>query len=126
MRGWPRVPSEEVVEVGALDRLLRIGGREFLIEMIDLFLQHAPERIRAAKEALADGDTRALYRAAHSLKSTAGNLGARGLQRVAERVESRAAEQDLETIPPLLDEMARRYEDVRDRLEAERKRRSGG
>lgn len=119
------MPQREVIDDAALERLLRIGGQEFLIEMIDLFLQHAPERIRAAREALAGGDHKALYRAAHSLKSTAGNLGARGLQRVAERVESKAAEMDVETIPPLLEEMARRYEDVRDRLEAERRRRSG-
>lgn len=114
-----------VIDSAALDRLLRIGGQAFLIEMINLFLEHAPARIRAATTALEAGDHQALYRAAHSLKSTAGNLGARSLQRVSERVESRAAAQDMEAIPPLLDEMARRYEDVRERLEAERRRRSG-
>lgn len=119
------MPREEVIDDTALQRLVRIGGQPFLIEMIDLFLQHAPVRIRAAREALETGDHQALYRAAHSLKSTAGNLGARALQRVAERVEARAAERDVETIPPLLDEMTRRFEDVRGRLEAERRRRSG-
>ncbi|HUG39096.1 MAG TPA: Hpt domain-containing protein [Longimicrobiales bacterium] len=116
----------EVVEDAALDRLLRIGGQEFLLEMIDLFLAHAPERIRSARQALEAGDHRTLYRAAHSLKSTAGNMGARGLQGVAERVEGRAAAKDLESIAPLLQLMAEQYDGVRDRLEAERKRRSGG
>lgn len=116
----------EVVEDAALERLLRIGGQDFLLEMIDLFLEHAPERIRSAGAALETGDHQSLYRAAHSLKSTAGNLGARGLQRTAERVESHAAQKDLISIPPLLEEMAARYREVRLRLETERKRRSGG
>lgn len=115
----------ETVEDAALDRLLRIGGQEFLLEMIDLFLQHAPERIRSAREAHAIGDQKTVYRSAHSLKSTAGNLGARALQSIAERVEDRAAAGDEETIPPLLEELGRRYEAVRERLEAERRRRSG-
>lgn len=117
---------EEIIEDAALRRLLRIGGRGFLREMIDLFLEHAPERIRSARAALEDGDHQTLYRAAHSLKSTAGNLGARGLQRVSERVEARAAERDLEAVPPLLEEMGRRFEEVRERLEDERSRHGGG
>lgn len=116
----------EVVEDAALDRLLRIGGQEFVLEMIDLFLAHAPERIRSARAALESGDHQTLYRSAHSLKSTSANMGARRLQRLAEQVEGRAAAKDLAPIPPLLEEMAEQFEDVRDRLESERKRRSGG
>lgn len=118
--------DEDVVESAGLQRLIRIGGQEFLLEMIDLFLEHAPQRVRAAREAAGAGDDQGLYRAAHSLKSTAANMGARGLQRVAERVEGRAAAKDMAAVPPLVEEMAARYEDVRQRLEAERKRRSGG
>lgn len=118
--------DDDVVEGAALQRLLRIGGQDFLLEMIDLFLEHAPERIRAASEAVATGDDQGLYRASHSLKSTAANLGARALQRIAEQVEGRAAAKDTAAIGPLLDEMAAHYEDVRQRLEAERRRRSGG
>ena len=44
--------EEEAIEGAALDRLLRIGGQEFLLEMIDLFLENAPQRIRAAQDAL--------------------------------------------------------------------------
>lgn len=114
-----------VLDPAALERLNRIGGQSFLVEMIDLFLQHAPERLAAAREAFAAGDMKAVYRAAHSLKSTSGNLGARALQATAEQVESRAVAEDAETIPPLLDELDRRYAAVRPELEAERDRRSG-
>lgn len=117
--------DEEVLDPGAVDRLLRIGGQDFLIEMIDLFLEHAPRRLEAARAAYGESDFQTLYRAAHSLKSTAGNLGARPLQAVAERVEGLAAAEDGEEIPPLLDDMERRYEQVRAELQAERERRKG-
>lgn len=116
----------DVVESAAIDRLLRIGGQDFLLEMIALFLENAPERIRAARAGLQREDLQAVYRAAHSLKSTAGNLGARPLQESAERLEKRAAAREREGLEALMDEVAARYEAVRERLEAERKRRSGG
>ena len=118
--------DREVVESAALERLLRIGGQDFLLEMIALFLDNAPERIRAAQAGLASGDLQAVYRASHSLKSTAGNLGARGLQEAAESLEKRAKAQKAEGLEAMLADVASRYEAVRERLEAERKRRSGG
>ena len=115
--------TEPVLETAALDRLLRIGGQDFVVEMIELFLEHAPERLRAAQAAHEAEDYQALYRAAHSLKSTAANLGARRLQQAAERTEARANAKDLVALRPLLEEMNRRYAQVRERLETERDRR---
>lgn len=113
------------VDGAALDRLNRIGGRAFLLEMIELFLEHAPQRLATARAAFEGGDFPGVYGAAHSLKSTAGNLGARALQDVAERAEERAAAEDGAAIGPLLDEMERRYEEIRVELEAEHGRRKG-
>lgn len=115
----------EVLEDAALDRLLRIGGQGFLVEMIELFLEHAPQRLAVARQSYDAGDLTTVYRAAHSLKSTAGNLGARLLQGCAAQVEERAAAGDAEAIAPLLDEMERRYARVRTDLETERDRRKG-
>lgn len=118
-------PRTDLVDPGALERLNRIGGQEFLVEMIELFLEHSPQRLDAAHEALRDAEVSAVYRAAHSLKSTAANLGASALQAAAARVEDRAAAEDVKSLAPLLDEMNRQYERVRPELEAERDRRKG-
>lgn len=115
--------AKRVLDPAALERLLRIGGQDFLIEMIELFLEHAPHRLAAARAAFDAGEITTVYRAAHSLKSTAGNLGARALQATAEQAETRAAAEDVEAIPPLLTEMEERYERVRGELETERDRR---
>ena len=118
--------TTSVLDPATLERLLRIGGQDFLVEMIELFLEHAPQRLASARVALEENDIKTLYRSAHSLKSTAGNLGARALQNTAAEVEERAAEDDLAPIPLLLDELERRYERVRTELETERDRRKGG
>lgn len=114
-----------MLDGGALERLDRIGGREFVLEMIDLFLEHSPQRLAAGRAAFDAGDLTGVYRAAHSLKSTAANLGARSLQSAAEQAEGRAAAKDAEAIAPLLDEMERHFERVRVELTSERSRREG-
>lgn len=118
-------PTPGVVDPAAVERLLRIGGPEFVVEMIDLFLEHAPARTAAARDALEAGDMTALYRAAHSLKSTAANLGARSLQEIAAQVEALAADGDAEAAAPLLAKMAARCDDALSALAAERSRLSG-
>lgn len=119
------MPDDDVVDGAALERLLRIGGQPFLLEMIELFLENAPQRLAAARVALDEGDDRGLYRAAHSLKSTAGNLGARRLQAASERLEAASMADDRDVLAPLLAEMDRSYARVRERLETERRRRRG-
>lgn len=117
--------AKRVLDSTVLERLVRIGGQPFLVDMIELFLEHGPRRLAAARAAFGAGELGAVYMAAHSVKSTAGNLGARALQAAAERAEGRAAAGDDEAIPPLLDEMEHEYERVRSELETERDRRKG-
>lgn len=117
--------GHQVLDDSALARLDRIGGRPFVVEMIELFLENAPVRLATAREAYDAGDLATLHRAVHSLKSTAANLGARSLQRTAEAAEGRAGAEDLDALPPLLDDLDRRYEEARTELEAERDRLSG-
>ncbi len=117
--------GRKILDGGAISRLDRIGGSEFVVEMIELFLENAPQRLATAREAFETGDTPTLHRAVHSLKSTAANLGARGLQAAAEAAEARAHDEDLDAMPPLLDDLDREYAEARAELEAERDRRKG-
>lgn len=119
------VAGSRTLDHEALAQLEGIGGNELVTEMIELFLQNAPRRLKAAREACDGGDLAAMHRAVHSLKSTAGNLGARRLQAAAGAAEARANEKALDAIPPLLDDLGREYRAVRDELEAERDRRQG-
>jgi HPt (histidine-containing phosphotransfer) domain-containing protein len=74
-----------------MERLTRLGGTKLVRQLIELYLAHGPERVRAIEAGVETGDAKQVERAAHSLKSSAGNLGARRLQHTAEAVEAAAA-----------------------------------
>lgn len=81
-------PGEASVEGGmetekqlaVLDKALalsRVGDDEQLLgEMALLFLEEYPRTMEEVGAAIANGDSRALERAAHSLKGSVGNFGA--------------------------------------------------
>ena len=75
------------IDPAGLARLERMGGRPFVKEMIDLFLEEAPERLAAARHSEQAGDVAAVGEAAHALKSSARNFGATGLANIAEDIE---------------------------------------
>lgn len=82
--------DHDPIDPQALDRLRRLGGDTLLYKMRDLFLEHATQRLEAIQQGRRAGDLTAISRAAHSLKSSAGNLGAGELMDAAGRLEGLA------------------------------------
>lgn len=76
----------------ALERLLSLGGEPFLRQMIDIVLPQVEARLEAARDGLAAGDLAAVRLAAHSLRSTAGNVGATRMMAAAQHLEDLAEE----------------------------------
>jgi HPt (histidine-containing phosphotransfer) domain-containing protein len=111
----------EVLDEAALERLKSLGGTELLAQMIDLFLEHGAERMQAALAGERGGDRGAIELAAHSLKSTAGNLGAQALQRSAEAVELGAARAEQPALTDLMREMEARFLEACAALEQQRR-----
>ena len=77
----------------ALERIAKLGGEGLVEKMIGAVRGNAAKRVIGAREALAAGDLEALGRAAHSLKSSAANVGAARLVELAKEIEERSAEQ---------------------------------
>ena len=86
--------SHPILDPQAIARLHRIGGAALVGAMLESFEVNAAARVRSARDAAAAGDARALADAAHSLKSSAGNVGATSLQLEAQAVERQALEAD--------------------------------
>lgn len=95
------MPSAIVVDESTFRRLYRIGGAPFVEDMIALFRDLGPPAARGIVAAHAAADADALRRAAHKLKSSAGNLGAAGVQAIAEALEQHGARGDLIAAAPL-------------------------
>lgn len=106
-----------VVERSAIDRLKEWGGDELPAKLIDIFLTHTPERMRQIREGVESKESRTSEAGAHSLKSSAGNVGASRLQRMAERAEAKAEAGDLEGVRDLLPGLEEAYDEARTELQ---------
>jgi HPt (histidine-containing phosphotransfer) domain-containing protein len=63
------------------------GDPELLVDLIQMFLDDAPKKVEAIQTGLRGGDFEAMERAAHSLKGSSGNLGAKLLQDACEQMQ---------------------------------------
>lgn len=68
--------------------LQRVGGERLVEKMTTMFCTNAPQKLRDAELALASLDLASGERSAHSLKSSAGQLGALRLQAVLGELEA--------------------------------------
>ncbi len=64
------------------------GGHGLLSEMIEIFREDTPRRVRDILAAAGEGDAEELSRTAHALKGGAGALGAEALRHLASDLES--------------------------------------
>lgn len=107
---------------GAIERLLKLGGPKFTLEMMDLFGSYGGKKITEARSAQQAGQLPALAEAAHPLKSSAGNVGAVRVQELAAQVELFAREQKAEMAGARLNELESAFAEAKLFLEAERTR----
>ncbi len=106
----------------AIERLFKLGGQKFTLEMIDLFGSYGGKKVAEARTAQQSGNLKALAEAAHPLKSSAGNVGAVRVQALAAQVEASAREQKAELAGAQLDELERAFAEARIFLEVEKAR----
>jgi HPt (histidine-containing phosphotransfer) domain-containing protein len=83
--------EQPVLDAAVLERLLGWVGRDRVAQLIGLFLESSSGRVSDVRSGLADGEAQRIERAAHSLKSSAGNLGASRLHFLAAQLEEVAA-----------------------------------
>lgn len=89
----------QVLDMSVVEELLSFaddGDPELLLDLIQMFLDDGPSKVKAVVEGLAAGDFDQAERAAHSLKGSSGNLGARLLQNVCEEMQLTTRQHKLE------------------------------
>lgn len=99
----------------AIGRIRRIGGEALLRRMIMAFLAYTPAQVETA---LTAREAAAVAKAAHAVKSSAGNLGLARVGLLAEEIERRAATGD-ESYVALRPELAQAFAAGREALERE-------
>ena len=78
---------EPVIDRTTLEALASTTDREFVAELIDTFLEDAPQLLTTLSAALAAQDAEGFRRAAHSLKSNGASLGAMAFSSSAKELE---------------------------------------
>ena len=106
-----------VVDPVAFERLRKLGGNELILRMIGLFLGHVGPRVEEARACDDSGDMAGVEHAAHSVKSSAGNLGASQLFELAGRLEQLAHDRDAPRARVVLEEFEAAFARARRRLE---------
>jgi HPt (histidine-containing phosphotransfer) domain-containing protein len=87
---------EPAIDRTVLDDLASTTDREFVIELIDTFLEDAPQLLDSLNTALGAGDAEGFRRAAHSLKSNGASLGAMSFSASSKELEMMGKAGDLQ------------------------------
>jgi HPt (histidine-containing phosphotransfer) domain-containing protein len=85
-----------VIDKTTFEELKQISGEDFIGELIDAFLDDAPDMIQNMHTALTTKDVESFRRNAHSLKSNANTFGAIELGGLAKELEFMARENNLD------------------------------
>lgn len=97
------------IDPQALERLKEWGGEKLASQMVRLFLKNSGTRMEQIREGAEAGDLEEAERGAHSLKSSAANIGAEVVRSYATQVESASLESDLDSVRSILPELETAY-----------------
>ncbi len=115
----------DVLDMTVIEELLSLsddGDPELLLDLIGMFLADGPTKLSSIVEGLGSGDLEQIERAAHSLKGSSGNLGARRLQYACEEMQVASRGHDMSTTKQLAPQMSACFDEARRALEAIRQR----
>ncbi|HTV79941.1 MAG TPA: response regulator, partial [Steroidobacteraceae bacterium] len=99
--------------------LRKPGGPDLLKKIVDLYLANSRTLIGALREALAGNDATGAQNAAHSLKSSSANVGAKLLADLCAKLETGAQEKDLGSCQAQFEQLLAEHERVVQALTAQ-------
>jgi HPt (histidine-containing phosphotransfer) domain-containing protein len=102
----------QILDMSVVEELMSFsdeGDPELLLDLIRMFLEDGPEKVRAVQEGMQQGDLEKVERAAHSLKGSSGNLGARLLQETCEQLQLASRQHQVELTRRLTPELATNF-----------------
>lgn len=106
------------IDLAVFESLKEMMGVDFIVELVDTYLQDSPEMLQQMHQALEANDAEPFRRAAHSLKSNSANFGAMQLSALARELEFMGRENRLEQAGEILAKAEEEYAQVEQALEA--------
>ena len=106
----------------AFEKVKSEDGSDFVIELIDLYLKGAPQRIQAIREAASEKEWIVLEHTAHTLKGSSSTLGLHRIAQVCKELEATSLSSG-DVADGLVHALESRFVEGREALIAERRRR---
>lgn len=106
---------DNVLDMSIVEELLSFvddGDPELLVDLIQMFLDDGPSKVKSITDGLREGDMDKIERAAHSLKGTSGNLGARQLQDTCEEMQLASRQHQLDEVREITPRIVAAYADA--------------
>jgi len=113
-----RFGGEQILDVRTLEALLDLGGEEdpgLLLELVDLFVEDASERMGRIMAAIEEGNMDVVGLEAHALKSSSANLGAMPFSGRCLELESEARAHEMD-VPVMVAETRDMYHELQSEL----------
>ena len=117
--------TNEVLDVETLKAFEKIksdDGSDFVIELIDLYLEGTPQRIQAIRKAAFEKEWAVLKYTAHTLKGSSSTLGLHRVAQVCQELEATSLS-SRDVVGGLVQALESRFVEAREALTAERQRR---
>jgi len=88
------VQTVDLAILASFDEAQEQGEPDFVVELIDLYLEEAPRFFNSIRDGLANNDWLSAKRAAHSLRGSSSNLGILQMSVIAGALEHLTTNQD--------------------------------
>ena len=103
-------PSESpTIDISVLEELSATIGDEFMVEIVQTYLNYAPNQLETFKQAIHGMDMDVLRQVAHGLKSSSRSVGAQYLGQVCEGMETLIREGQVQALPDLMPQLEQEY-----------------
>lgn len=108
-------------ELPALDRSVLMESlgddKDLIKEILELFKDTTLEIVESLEKAANEGDFEAVKRSAHSLKGSAGNIGAKALHEAMRNIEAACAVEDQKALVEQVRDSITKYNQLRTELD---------
>ncbi len=106
----------EIIDRATLDQLKETVGADFVVELMDTYLEETPKIIAELRQSLTRQDAVAFTRAAHSIKSSSASLGLLAFSAQAKEMEMLGKQGRLVDAGLKVDSFCATFERVQKRL----------
>ena len=115
------LPTLDLATLESLRDLSEPGQPDLVTELVDLFIADVPPRLQKIEAGAASGDAAAVYAQAHTIKGSAGNLGAKAMAALCLAIERPAKAGTLTGTEGPIRELLAEYERVKYLLTKQRR-----